>query len=40
MRDKLNQFFHLSERGTNIRTEILAGTTTFLTCVYIVAVNP
>ncbi|HBE86850.1 MAG TPA: NCS2 family permease, partial [Lachnoclostridium sp.] len=40
MRDKLNQFFHLSERGTNIKTEILAGTTTFLTCVYIVAVNP
>ncbi|SET82113.1 putative MFS transporter, AGZA family, xanthine/uracil permease [Lacrimispora sphenoides] len=40
MGDKLNHFFHLSERGTNIKTEILAGTTTFLTCVYIVAVNP
>lgn len=40
MRDKLEQIFHLSERGTDIKTELLAGTTTFLTCVYIVAVNP
>ncbi len=40
MRDKLDEFFHMTERGTNVRTEILAGLTTFLTCVYIVAVNP
>lgn len=40
MRDKLEHKFHLSERGTDLKTEILAGTTTFLTCVYIVAVNP
>lgn len=40
MEAKLNQIFHLKERGTNVRTEVLAGLTTFLTCVYIVAVNP
>lgn len=40
MREKLDRFFHLSERGTNVKTEILAGITIFLTCVYIVAVNP
>lgn len=40
MESRLNHFFHLAERGTDIKTEILAGTTTFLTCVYIVAVNP
>lgn len=32
--------FKLNERHSNIRTECLAGLTTFLTCVYIVAVNP
>ena len=36
----LERVFHLSEKNTNTKTEILAGTTTFLTCVYIVAVNP
>ena len=36
MGNKLNQFFHMKERGTNVKTEILAGLTTFLTCVYIV----
>lgn len=40
MLQKINQFFHMKERGTNVRTEVLAGLTTFLTCVYIVAVNP
>ena len=40
MGNKLNQFFHMKKRGTNVKTEILAGLTTFLTCVYIVAVNP
>jgi adenine/guanine/hypoxanthine permease len=33
-------FFRFSERGTNIRTEILAGLTTFMTMAYIVFVNP
>lgn len=36
----LERIFKLSENGTNVKTEILAGITTFLTCVYIVAVNP
>ena len=40
MKEKVYRYFHLAERGTNIRTEIIAGLTTFLTCVYIVAVNP
>ena len=33
-------FFRFSERGTNIRTEVLAGLTTFMTMAYIVFVNP
>lgn len=33
-------FFGFSERGTNLRTEILAGLTTFMTMAYIVFVNP
>lgn len=36
----LEKLFHLKERGSTPKTEILAGLTTFLTCVYIVAVNP
>lgn len=36
----LEKRFKLKENKTNVRTEILAGVTTFLTCVYIVAVNP
>ena len=40
MKHKLDTYFHLTDRGTDLRTEILAGITTFLTCVYIVAVNP
>src|SRR5215475_4623446 len=32
--------FHLSERGSNVRTETVAGLTTFLTMSYIVFVNP
>jgi len=36
----LDRFFQLSARGTNARTEVLAGTTTFLTMAYIVLVNP
>lgn len=34
------QFFHFAEYGTNIRTEVLAGFTTFMTMAYILAVNP
>jgi AGZA family xanthine/uracil permease-like MFS transporter len=36
----LGGFFRFSERGTNLRTEILAGLTTFMTMAYIVFVNP
>ena len=34
------KFFKLEENGTNIRTEVIAGVTTFMTMVYILAVNP
>jgi adenine/guanine/hypoxanthine permease len=36
----MERLFKLSELGTNVRTEILAGFTTFLTMAYIVVVNP
>lgn len=36
----MEQFFRLKENGTNVRTEILAGITTFMTMAYILAVNP
>ncbi len=34
------RLFKLSEHGTNFRTEVLAGITTFLTMSYIIFVNP
>lgn len=36
----MEQFFGWKEKGSNIRREVLAGFTTFLTMVYIVVVNP
>ena len=33
-------FFELNQRGTNIRTEMIAGITTFFSMAYILAVNP
>jgi len=36
----LEKFFKLKENGTDVRTELLAGLTTFLTMAYIVFVNP
>lgn len=36
----LERMFHLGELGTTVRTEILGGTTTFLTMAYIIFVNP
>jgi AGZA family xanthine/uracil permease-like MFS transporter len=36
----LERLFKLSEHGTSVRTELLAGLTTFLTMAYIVFVNP
>lgn len=37
---RLDSFFTLAARGTSVRTEVLAGITTFLTMSYIVLVNP
>ena len=34
------KYFKLKENGTNMRTEVIAGITTFLTMAYILAVNP
>ena len=36
----MENFFHLKERGTDVRTECIAGLTTFMTMAYIIAVNP
>jgi AGZA family xanthine/uracil permease-like MFS transporter len=36
----LNRYFRLEELGTNVRTEVIAGITTFMTMAYIVFVNP
>ena len=36
----MEKLFHLKENGTNVRTEILAGLTTFMTMAYIIALNP
>jgi len=35
-----DRFFKLRENGTNVRTEVIAGATTFLAMAYIVFVNP
>src|SRR6202166_4782481 len=40
VRARLEQYFQLRELGTNWRTEILAGCTTFVTMAYIIFVNP
>lgn len=34
------KLFRLKERGTNVKTEIAAGITTFMTMAYILAINP
>ena len=36
----LDKFFKISENGSSVRTEVLAGLTTFLTMSYIIVVNP
>ncbi|MBN9422894.1 MAG: guanine permease [Candidatus Accumulibacter sp. 66-26] len=36
----LERLFGLSAHGTNVRTEVMAGATTFLTMAYIIFVNP
>ena len=36
----LEKLFHLKENHTDVRTEVMAGITTFMTMAYILAVNP
>jgi len=36
----MDKFFKISERGSDIKTEIIAGLTTFFAMAYIVVVNP
>ena len=36
----MEKLFHLKENGTNVKTEVMAGITTFLAMAYILAVNP
>lgn len=36
----MDKFFKISERGSNVRTEIIAGLTTFFAMAYIIIVNP
>lgn len=36
----LEKIFKLKEHGTNVKTEVLAGITTFMTMAYIIALNP
>lgn len=36
----MEQFFKFKEHGTDVKTEVIAGVTTFMTMAYILAVNP
>ena len=36
----LDKTFHLSQNHTDVKTEVVAGITTFMTTAYILAVNP
>ena len=40
MNKKIDQFFKISERGSTVKTEIIAGLTTFFAMAYIVVTNP
>ena len=35
----VEKLFHVTEKGSNVRTELLAGLTTFMTMAYILMVN-
>ncbi len=39
MKDFFNRHFHLDEHGTSVRTEVIAGITTFATMSYILIVQ-
>ena len=36
----IKNYFHLEKLGTNVRTEFIAGLTTFISMSYILFVNP
>ncbi len=36
----MEKIFHLKDNGTTVRTELMAGVTTFMTMAYIIALNP
>ena len=38
--EKISQFFKLKENNSDVKTEVLAGITTFMTMAYILVVNP
>ncbi len=40
MNQTLERLFRLKEHGTDVKTEVMAGITTFMTMAYILAVNP
>src|SRR3954471_18860691 len=40
MRESLERFFRIRERGSTLRTEVVGGVTTFATMAYIIVVNP
>ena len=35
----MDRFFHVTEKGSTVRTEIMAGITTFMAMAYILMVN-
>ena len=39
-RDFLENYFELKAHGTNVKTEVIAGVTTFMTMAYILIINP
>ncbi len=40
MNKRLDRFFKLTERGTNVKTEVIAGATIFMTMAFLIAVHP
>src|SRR5437867_12924042 len=38
--NELDRYFHITERGSTMRTELIAGAATWLTMAYILFVNP
>ena len=39
-RSGLDRYFAITERGSTVRTEVVAGVTTFMTMAYILFLNP